>query len=121
MMESATLYAEHNQISFYTWGDRECCLPAGSTSAWLQGALPNLKPGKVMIFMEVNGPDTGQPADANPAHRWAVRLTSVTHVQDPIGGKFDDPPTSNTVDVTGIEWVAETPAIRILPLQLVRL
>ncbi len=104
LMESSTLYAEHNQISFYTWGDRECCLPAGSTSAWLRGTLPNLKAGNVLIFMEAKGPDTGQTADANPALRWAVRLTSVTHIQDPIGGQFDDPPTSNTVDVTGIEW-----------------
>ena len=104
LMEGATLYAEHNQISFYTWGDRECCLPAGSASAWLRGALPNLKAGNVLVFMEAKGPDTGQPADANPAHRWAVRLTSVTHVQDPIGGQFDDPPNSNIVDVTGIEW-----------------
>ena len=26
---------ELNQIALYTWGDRECCLPKGSTSAWL--------------------------------------------------------------------------------------
>lgn len=30
------LYRDHNQISFYTWGDRECCLPRGSTSATLR-------------------------------------------------------------------------------------
>ncbi|WP_187436179.1 putative baseplate assembly protein [Bradyrhizobium hipponense] len=29
------LYAAHNRISFYTWGDRDCCLPAGATSATL--------------------------------------------------------------------------------------
>jgi hypothetical protein len=106
LMEGATLYAEHNQICFYTWGDRECCLPAGATSAWLRGSLPNLAQGNVLIFMEAKGPNTGQASDADPAHRWAVRLTSVSRVQDPIGGQFDDPPNSNPVDVTGIEWAA---------------
>ena len=106
LMENATLYAEHNQIRFYTWGDRECCLPAGSTSAWLRGSLPNLKAGNVLIFIEAKGPNTGDPADADPSHRWAVRLTAVTPAQDPIGGQFDDPQTSATVDVTAIEWAS---------------
>jgi predicted phage baseplate assembly protein len=30
------LYAAHNRISFYTWGDRECCLPRGATGATLR-------------------------------------------------------------------------------------
>lgn len=30
------LYAAHNEIRFYTWGDQQCCLPRGATSATLQ-------------------------------------------------------------------------------------
>jgi predicted phage baseplate assembly protein len=30
------LYEAHNEISFYTWGDRECCLALGATSATLK-------------------------------------------------------------------------------------
>lgn len=30
------LYKAHNEISFYTWGDRECCLSLGATSATLK-------------------------------------------------------------------------------------
>jgi predicted phage baseplate assembly protein len=30
-----TLRAAHNTIRFYTWGDRDCCLPEGATSATL--------------------------------------------------------------------------------------
>jgi hypothetical protein len=101
------LYAEHNCIRFYTWGDRECCLPAGSTSAWLRGALPNLRIGDVLIFKEVKGPNTGQESDADPAHRCAVRLTGVRHDVDPIAGQFDDPPTSHQLDVTEIQWAAD--------------
>ncbi len=106
LMEDANLYAEHNQILFYTWGDRECCLPTGATSAWLRGALPNLQPGNVLIFAEAKSPTTGQESDADPAHRWAVRLTAVSHTSDPIGGQFDDPPTAASVDVTQIGWAA---------------
>src|SRR5205823_4513262 len=27
------VYRAHNAIDFYTWGDRECCLPRGATRA----------------------------------------------------------------------------------------
>jgi hypothetical protein len=30
------LYAAHNVLNFYTWGDSECCLPKGATSATLR-------------------------------------------------------------------------------------
>lgn len=30
-------YRDHNVIRFYTWGERECCLPRGATSATLWG------------------------------------------------------------------------------------
>lgn len=39
---SRTLYQAHNEIFFYTWGNTECCLPAGATSA----ALDDLGPAK---------------------------------------------------------------------------
>lgn len=31
-----TLYHAHNELRFYTWGERECCLPKGSTRAFLR-------------------------------------------------------------------------------------
>src|SRR6266516_3426521 len=37
----------------------------------------HLKVGDVLIFEEVLGPKTGNPADADPAHRHVVRLTRV--------------------------------------------
>ncbi len=98
------LYAAHNEMKFYTWGARKCCLPKGATRATLRNLFPNLKPGDVLIFVEVRGPDTGKAADANPANRHAVRLTEVTLASDPLGGRFEDPETDNAVDVTEIEW-----------------
>ena len=34
--EKIELYQAHNQIYFYTWGDRQCCLPKGATTATLR-------------------------------------------------------------------------------------
>ncbi len=33
--QAIPLYEAHNEIRFYTWGDRECCLPRGTTRATL--------------------------------------------------------------------------------------
>ena len=107
LMESTTLYPEHNSMPFYTWGDRQCCLPAGTTTAWLRGSYPNLSAGTVLIFVETKSPVTGQAADADPSHRCAVRLTAVNFAIDPLGGECDEPPSSNPVAVTGIEWGTE--------------
>jgi hypothetical protein len=38
--EEIHLYQSHNEILFYTWGDRACCLPLGTTSAWLIDGSP---------------------------------------------------------------------------------
>ena len=130
------LYAAHNEIHFYTWGQTQCCLERGSTSAalldaWVTpagspaaappvaapaaagppaptppagaspavgapsvaavppavGNLPRrlqLQAGDVLIFEEVLGSRTGLAADADPTHRWAVRLTKITQGQDPV-------------------------------------
>jgi len=33
------LYQDHSELHFYTWGDKECCLPRGTTRATLIGEL----------------------------------------------------------------------------------
>jgi hypothetical protein len=104
LMEPVTLYPTQNEIPFYTWGDEECCLPAGATTADLDGKYSNLTAGMVLVFQEVKGPNTGYPEDADPTHRWAVRLTNVGYLSDPLGGAFLSPPDSNPVDVTRITW-----------------
>lgn len=114
--QSIRLYRSHNEIAFHTWGNRECCLPVGATRAtlvdsWLadvvvasslsdSDARPrmlHLHPGDVLILEEVVGPRTGLPEDADPSHRHAVRLTSVTPSIDPLG---DQP-------VVDVEWTED--------------
>jgi hypothetical protein len=139
------LYEAHNTIYFYTWGDQDCCLPRGATTAtlrdeWLTPSPPeegapaaqqkpakatpaagetaptlerklHLNVGDVLIFEEVKGPKTGAPADADPGHRHAVRLTRVEPGVDALYQQqlpgFDQP---LPVPIVEIEW-AEADAL----------
>ena len=92
-LEAVSLHVQNNEIAFYTWSDRECCLPAGATAATLEGPLPDLAPGDLLLFEEVLGPQTGVAADADPRHRHVVRLTQVEGstskhpLTDPLNGQ----------------------------------
>lgn len=91
-----TLDPAHNHISLWTWGDHDCCLPTGATTATLRDEWADeqrcarqlrLASGDVIVFEEVRGPQTGHAADADPAHRQAVRLTSVVPKVDELYGQ----------------------------------
>lgn len=88
MQDVDDLFVVHNELHFYTWGSRQCCLPKGATSATLLGHYPYLKPGDILIFQENIGPHTGSQGDSDQNHRCAVRLTNVTLATDPLGGWF---------------------------------
>jgi hypothetical protein len=147
------LAAGHGEIRFYTWGEKECCLPHGATSAtlldgWDYQAEPpapkqeqarrgayaeqaprkqesdrpaeidpkrlkrrlNLHPGDVLILEEVMGSKTGSAADADPAHRHAVRLIRVEPGEDRV---FPQKLTAGDADVElptpvlEVEWAPE--------------
>ncbi len=93
-MTDADFGAPLNNISIYTWGNAQCCLPAGTTSVYLRGDLSatagieawRLRPGDFLLFEEVLGPVTGLAADADPAHRQVVRLTEVESASDTLTG-----------------------------------
>ncbi len=109
LMHNSKLYSEHNTIKFYTWGEKECCLPKGATAATLLGNLSNLKVGDVLIFTEVKGSETGATEDADPSHRHAVRLTEINLSFDPIGSTvlpspLSSPPGDGSIPVTEIKW-----------------
>lgn len=97
------LYKQHNEIHFYTWSDADCCLPSGAIQATLVDDQPALAKNTVLIFEEVLGPHTGVASDADPARRWAVRLTDVRRTDDN-GDPLTDP--LNDQPITQIAWSA---------------
>lgn len=98
-----SLFTAHNELSFYPWSDRECCLPRGATAATLQGNHPNLD-NNVLVFEEVRGPESGHPEDANPEKRHAVRLIEVI-TEDAGGQPLRDP--LNDEPITEIRWAED--------------
>ena len=115
LLHDVMLFEAHNEMKFYTWDSRNCCLPKGATSATLRDDGPariKLRPGDVLIFEERKGPETGALRDADPAHRHAVLLTrvepeaqlSMVH-KKPVrtaGSPFVDPLTGT--GIVQIEW-----------------
>jgi len=121
-MSDALLFAAHNEIEFYTWGNERCCLPKGSTRATLRDNVDGrlrLRSGDVLVFEERIGPITGLAADADPQRRHAVRLTRVEPEAESLlddegreinrasGPLVPDPLVSPAVGVVEIEWAAE--------------
>jgi hypothetical protein len=98
LLHDITLYPSHSMISFYTWGDDECCLPKGSTRATLIDDGLKLQAGDVLIFEELCGPETGDKGDADQSHRQAVRLTNVSYGTDPL---------QSDLKIAEIEWHQE--------------
>ena len=93
--EVITLRSAHNAISFYTWRNRDCCLPRGTTRATLRdggpgsegmehGRVLDLRPGDILVLEEIRGPKTGDASDADPTRRWPVRLTRIQKIADPL-------------------------------------
>ncbi|MEV3988539.1 putative baseplate assembly protein [Streptomyces sp. NPDC049837] len=104
--EPLVLRPAHNTIRFWTWGGEVCALPKGATSATLRDGWTDeecsrralaLEPGDLLLIEEVRGARSGTPGDADPAHRQAVRLTSVTPAVD----RLCDQP------VLEVTWAAE--------------
>ena len=116
LLHDLILFKAHNEIDFYTWSARDCCLPKGATRATLrdqESARLKLRAGDVLIFEELKGPKTGVTEDADPSHRHAVLLTRVHPEAELVlvdkkvvgrtaGTQVTDPLTG--VPIVEIEW-----------------
>lgn len=104
MHDRAILTYNQNEITIHTFGEDECCLPAGSTSCSL--VVPDdedddhLAVGDVIVFEEVRSPETGAVADADPDHRHAVRITAISE-------RYQDFVVDGTPTVVDVSWEAE--------------
>ena len=94
------LHPANNLFQIYSWGNDECCLPKGSTSATLiLSEKSTLSAGDLLMFQEVKGPNTGLVADANPAHRHMVRLNRVVETIDFQPGK-----ETTEIKIAEVSW-----------------
>ena len=75
--QSLALYKAHNEIHFYTWGDKECCLPRGAASATL------IDGDKVQWPPPSNGNDQKQePPDKPPGSlKEAIDAARILHLE----------------------------------------
>jgi hypothetical protein len=109
-LHDVTLRAAFNELHFHTWNDENCCLPRGATRAHLLNpgdVLADLAPGRVLVFEEVHGVESGRREDADPAHRHAVRITAVRFLEDTL--LPEDPSGdagSQRLRIAEIEWAA---------------
>ena len=99
-----SLYQDHNELQFYTWSDRRCCLPKGATRATFAGRHPHLTKGTLLLFEEVIGAETGNRADADPARRHVVRVLTVVP-KKPNAPPLLDPVTGERI--TEVTWYEE--------------
>lgn len=104
-----------NEIPIHAWGNEECVLPEGATSADLRGDLLHrsevessddgvdrsapwrLAKGDLLLLEEVRDPAKGTRPDADPAHRQVVRLTGAEMIHDPVADET----------VTRVRWHEE--------------
>jgi len=104
LMHDVVLDSRHNEMMFYTFGEKNCCLPKGATSATLKGNFNTLNKNDFIFLMEVKGPNTGVKEDADINKRHVVRLNKIEVFQD---FDFDNLEFNPTVEVTKISWHTE--------------
>ncbi|WP_232312679.1 baseplate J/gp47 family protein [Enterovibrio coralii] len=97
----AALFAQHNEMHFYTWSNARCHLAKGATKATLSGHIPDLTAGMYLAFEEIVGARSGSQADKLLQQRQVVLLTQVQAVNAD-GDPLSDPVTEQLI--TEIEW-----------------
>ena len=91
---SAAIDPLNNELHLHAWGNEQCCLARGTTTAHVYahdatGSIavrPPLQAGDYLLLEEVRGPTTGALADADPTHRQVVRIEHVDPA--PVDGLF---------------------------------
>ena len=84
-------------MELYTWGNRECCLPIGATSAALAGAYADLAAGDYLLVEDRDG------------NRDVVRLSDKPDLVSPSGGPLSSPPAVGADLITIVRWLETTP------------
>lgn len=85
-------------LEVYAWGERDYVLRAGATQATLLGRVEHLQRGDFILLRA--------QSDDSAERFHPVRLEFIEHTNDPIGGRFHEPPSDRSVALTHIGWAA---------------
>ena len=98
-LASARLWANHNEMPLFTWGNEGCCLPKDELEALLDGEYSQLAAGDYLLFKYKEPRQEHQPG-----HRDIVRLVAAPEIlpADP----HSTPPTGKR---TLVRWSPATP------------
>lgn len=112
------LYKAHNIIDFYTWGDRECCLPRGATSAtlrdhWVPPAPTPEQPGASYQKVQNGGTQGEHDTPAERKRRLHLQKGDFLVFEERIGPKTGipadaDPKHRHVVRLTNVTQSIDT-------------
>jgi Baseplate J-like protein len=98
-MHDVRLYASHNEMFFYTWGETDCCLPKGATHATL---LRDRKINGIIMSLDLYifswGTVLTNKQDQNNLKNFIIRISSVFHDRDSINIVMENNVTLKMVD-----------------------
>jgi len=117
-----------NELRLHPWGNEQCCLPRGTTTAHVyaidpattKAVRPPIKVGDRLLLEEVRSPSNGSRADADPTHRSVVRVVSINpdpslpgppppdRMRDRLFRDDIDPLTGMPKPVVGVVPIAQT-------------
>ncbi len=70
------VYHAHNDIHFYTWGDRECCLPRGATRATLTFSMNAQSGGGPITDKQSGNGSASASAHSTSSTAWPYRSST---------------------------------------------
>lgn len=99
----------HNQIEFYTWGERECCLPRGATSATLMdGAVSGPEPAPTASATQSQQTKQKQAPEQEQERKLDLRVGDILIFEEIRGPKTGvpadaDPTRRHAVRLTSVQ------------------
>jgi hypothetical protein len=113
-LSGISIYAAHSTISFYTWGDRQCCLAKGATSATLiDQSVTSAPPPDNPPPANPARPTAKPAAVANPQRALNLKPGDVLILEEVLGPKTGvaadaDPKHRQAVRLTVVEPGVDT-------------
>jgi predicted phage baseplate assembly protein len=113
--QGLSFYQAHDDISFYTWGEQECCLPRGTTSATLRDEWVYSSPPGVEITQKQTTAQSSAATQqaSEPQRELHLRVGDVLIFEEVVGPKTGvmedaDPTHRHAVGLTKVELAKDT-------------